>query len=784
MRCQKSIFEQVRNHRFQTKAQATVFIIAGIVLIALLALILLYNSKSTKNTQIGNQEQTLSGTVDQQYLNTLMHKCVKETVVEAQKRYGIDTRTSPPLMVVYIKAALPACLNNFKDFEKEGFSVKKGALNANVKITTDSLVTEVKYPIVMKKRGTTLTFDTTSYTFPRLVTEKLNFDKPTHIVSSDGTMIVDIPAGVRAYVAGKEIKDVGIKQVDRNFNGLSNSVLAGAMAYNGWPDDAVFTKPITMTFYYNERDVPPFIKEENLKMGYYNDEMDLWIGLKTEVDQDENKLTITTDHFSNYGTVVNCGGATDPITQIITPALVQEACGPCQDGWKFSATSPQLSKEIIEGDYTDVGLPLLPTKETNLCFSENDPAKDTTKVFQLAEEPYDKAKWDNCGITKCQVKKFELKIESLVAFQDNGIETDNSVVTGLDGNDPAVIFIRSNGILYKGDASHNDDAIKEKKYFVKESDIGNLCPEDKIIEIKNDALYKGDKLYLCKQNAEIMFYDDAEDLKGRNYYEVYFPGLGDTCLSGDVTPDTATGSIDPGFVLPSSDTTPDDSSDNLVQEDKQKKTVDYDLKNIPGSANIKTLSMLLTPICYANDDCKILFPDKPVEFRDFSDKSVTETAKDINNDGSINANDKAVVLKFYIEVYNQIKDGTTDACIIGSTRIEFKGTQPMGTYNLLCDKNTEGTYDIIHGKECSQCVKNENGAYVWKPAATSKIEACMNFNNNGCAPSLIGKKYFVYDPLLQQSSCKKCILPPVPTAVPGGWLVDADDCTCQNPYST
>lgn len=791
------------------KAQLSLYIIIGIFAIAAVSLFFLYMNNNASSENQGNEQAALSSNVDQEYLNTLIHKCVKQTAADAQKKFGIHKVLSPPVMTNYVQEMLPYCVNNFNDFRKNGFEVKSVVPKAKVDITSDAMIIEVTYPVTMVRKGVMLSFEKSSYTFPRTIMDKLEPGKALRMISPDGTVILDIPEGTKATLNGKPVYDIGMKQLDRNFDGLSNAVIAGMMAYDFIPHGVRFSSPVKITYYYQDSDVPPYIEEENMKVGYFSSVSEFWVGLPTEVDPVNNRLTVETDHFSVYSSVVNCGNKdTQPIVQIITPVLVQEACGPCNDGkWTSNiGTAPELFRERQTGDYPngeDIrGMPLGADKAP-LIFRFDDDAdaiewyKGKTLFRSVVEPPLsypgNEAVYDECGVATCKLKKEIKKFE------------DKEVYKFAAGDQ--IIDIDINGEFYKElknyiyDETEEEGAkynqIEQEGFFLPLTKCMKVCPnpETSCVTLKNSAVggtdpkIETDIVSVCKVTN--MQYEKVSDLKGRASYELKFPAKGDSCFAeADPKEDDASGSVifgDVGLFVPVMPDLPYDKegtgAGDLPSAPKERKpeTVTY----CPGCSTatggplgqetdnakeLKKLQFEIYPECYDSDDCKIIVPT------DANGHAIWSAAKK-ETDGK-----EYITLKFYVETTNSyFEKKAADACLMANARIQFLGTPPKGSYNLLCDSKSEGITDVIEGKYCMKCTKKwkyESPTYKWENIGDGSLTKCIGTPAERiCPASLIGRKYTLN--VGGTPTCFRCMPPSnaLKGGLPYGELVEDADCS-------
>ncbi|MFH2019924.1 MAG: hypothetical protein ABIJ34_00770 [archaeon] len=309
------------------KAQMSIFVIVGIVITIVIGSYFMMRLTDQQNNLGQASDYVFEMGSKQSSLNAIMQECLKQHVIAGELEYGLHRTWSTSPIREYIKTNLPGCIQTF--VTQQGYKMTAGELEVVVDIQQESVVVDVHYPIMLVKQDTILRFEQQTYTFPRMTMEKIDPEKTTRVVSADGTMIVEIPPGTIATLNGEPVETVGLKQLDREFNGLRNSVTGGMLAFNGYPHGTRFSKPITVIHFYKDEDVPVGVNEEDLRLGYYDDVSKIWKSLPTIVDPDKNKMVMQTIHFSAQpGLLVQCTeGAT---WTAITEKLVYERCTPAE----------------------------------------------------------------------------------------------------------------------------------------------------------------------------------------------------------------------------------------------------------------------------------------------------------------------------------------------------------------------------------------------------------------------------------------------------------------------
>ncbi len=270
----------------------------------------------------------------------LIAECMEESTIIAVHDIGLDPLRSNALSAK-VDALLPQCTNSFQDFSSQGFIVTEGTVGASAEISDEAVIVTASYPVTLEKAGKRFEYKDHRFTLRRTVVRDIKLSEDTIIESEDGSLVLRIPAGVRAYLNGNPVDQVGIKLIDKHFAELQNSVVPGMVAFDGVPHGVKFSGPVELTIFYDDDDIHPFYSEEDMRIGYYDPEVDLWWGLDTQVDAVNNMLKIRTDHFSIYDAVVNCDKR--ETKEWTTPVLVRNDAMPCDD-WHDETleTSPSI----------------------------------------------------------------------------------------------------------------------------------------------------------------------------------------------------------------------------------------------------------------------------------------------------------------------------------------------------------------------------------------------------------------------------------------------------------
>jgi len=81
------------------------------------------------------------------------------------------------------------------------------------------------------------------------------------------------------------------------------------LAYDFGPDDATFDPPYTITWHYDDADIPPGVAEEDLVIAYYDEATGQWVELVCTVDTVNNTVTATIAHYTTFALIAPAGTA-------------------------------------------------------------------------------------------------------------------------------------------------------------------------------------------------------------------------------------------------------------------------------------------------------------------------------------------------------------------------------------------------------------------------------------------------------------------------------------------
>ncbi|MBE9506108.1 MAG: hypothetical protein IMY84_04760 [Chloroflexi bacterium] len=119
----------------------------------------------------------------------------------------------------------------------------------------------------------------------------------------DGSaLVVLIPKGTTARDAdGDEVTDVSV-DMRQQHDVASDRVMAGQVFDLG-PDGATFDPPLPIVLPYDPWELPDGVREDELRVAYYDDASDTWVELPSVVDQDGMTVTAEVSHFTEFSII-------------------------------------------------------------------------------------------------------------------------------------------------------------------------------------------------------------------------------------------------------------------------------------------------------------------------------------------------------------------------------------------------------------------------------------------------------------------------------------------------
>ncbi len=126
---------------------------------------------------------------------------------------------------------------------------------------------------------------------------------PEEIVSEDNVLRVVFPAGTVVRDGdGNPLAGLEIAINETPLLPPPEADIVG-LPYELGPHGATFDQLVSLSFSYDPSQIPPRIAEEELVMGYYDDEAEEWLVLPSVVDMANDTITASIDHLSTFAVI-------------------------------------------------------------------------------------------------------------------------------------------------------------------------------------------------------------------------------------------------------------------------------------------------------------------------------------------------------------------------------------------------------------------------------------------------------------------------------------------------
>lgn len=123
---------------------------------------------------------------------------------------------------------------------------------------------------------------------------------PEEIVSADNRLKIDFREGTLVQDEyGAQLFDIELAIADPSPPQPPDAEIVGP-TYELGPHGATFDHLANMTFSYDPAEIPAGVAEEDLELGYYDDEADEWLVLRSRADTSKDIISTSFDHLSDF----------------------------------------------------------------------------------------------------------------------------------------------------------------------------------------------------------------------------------------------------------------------------------------------------------------------------------------------------------------------------------------------------------------------------------------------------------------------------------------------------
>jgi hypothetical protein len=126
---------------------------------------------------------------------------------------------------------------------------------------------------------------------------------PEEIVSEDNRLKIDFREGTLVQDEyGDQLFDIEVAVADTPLPPPPDAEIVGP-TYELGPHGATFDRQATLTFNYDPEEIPSGVAEGDLVLGYYDDEANEWLLLRTRGDTSQDILSTHFDHLSTFAVI-------------------------------------------------------------------------------------------------------------------------------------------------------------------------------------------------------------------------------------------------------------------------------------------------------------------------------------------------------------------------------------------------------------------------------------------------------------------------------------------------
>ncbi|MFH2020947.1 MAG: hypothetical protein ABIJ34_06005 [archaeon] len=444
------------------RAQVTPFVIVGVVLIVLIGLYV-YNINQNKAVGYKNTAQSqIAFSADTSNFQKFFDECAKQSILNANLEIGLDIG-SKAAYETFLSKSVNDCMEPYLlNMQKIGYSLVKDKTVSNLETTSETLVVNIKFPTEISYQDTKFTFNDYVTTFGKTETVKLNNGMATEemiLYSTDRRAMLVIPKGTQVQFSdGTPVNEISLKIKEKHFDGLSNSVVIGNLAYEGLPNGARFNQPLELSMRVRGSDIPELMSLDSLSIAYWDGL--IWKGLETTYDNGAVKTSI--NHFTIFS-VVTCSSGSE--AEIITPKLYKQqytfvgAEAPLPEKTEIDSPGapespvekkPESVGEIVEGVGEGIGALFVDTGDKLWNYFQNG-------LFQTA------GSWKNGAV-------YDLLVELIpsLRIEPNIPATPSGAPSSSPGTDKGIAFCNAQVDSGESPWKHDQKAIvPTREEFVK-----------------------------------------------------------------------------------------------------------------------------------------------------------------------------------------------------------------------------------------------------------------------------------------------------------------------------
>ena len=147
----------------ERKAQVTLIIAATLFIVIIAGLVIYAANYYKKNNQVPLIFERAS---IENYISSCVKKTAEDGIIQLGKNgFNVDSNKIPDIYEIesqlasYVDSNLDSCLNDFKDFEKEGWDVEKSGFTAKAQVNEQDVSFEIAYPLKISDKENAISFE-------------------------------------------------------------------------------------------------------------------------------------------------------------------------------------------------------------------------------------------------------------------------------------------------------------------------------------------------------------------------------------------------------------------------------------------------------------------------------------------------------------------------------------------------------------------------------------------------------------------------------------------------
>ncbi len=305
----------------QKRAQISVFIIIGILVLLVAGLVLYARQAAIANPVTPAEQISLSS--EMASAEVFVNQCLKKVADDAIGRYGFEDTYAEINIRDAIEKEVPECTGGFASFKEQGITITAGKPEAGVNIYPTSVSINLKYPLSIQdgqKKGSVSEF---RYAYARVKSMQTSGGqvlRAASLMSTDKSEEFYFPAGIMITdYNGNPVDVVKLTEQDRSELAFPENVVSSRV-FEITPSQ--FSEPVKVTLSYPENYPNP----EELYVAWYDEKNGIWHGLPTTRDANRKTLTAEMEHATKVAGV-KCSPGGEVNVESLQALVFEQKCG-------------------------------------------------------------------------------------------------------------------------------------------------------------------------------------------------------------------------------------------------------------------------------------------------------------------------------------------------------------------------------------------------------------------------------------------------------------------------